>query len=45
MATLGALNSQGPATAGVLKGGDVPTGPLDAAAQSGAGVSAGGSAG
>ena len=40
MATLGALNSQGPATAGVLNGGDVPTGALDAAAQSGAGVSA-----
>jgi hypothetical protein len=45
MATLGALNSQGPATAGVLRGGDVPTGALDAAAQSGAGVSAGGSTG
>jgi hypothetical protein len=45
MATLGALNSQGPATAGVLKGGDVPTGALDAAAQSGAGVSAGGTGG
>jgi hypothetical protein len=45
MATLGALNSQGPATAGVLRGGDVPTGALDAAAQSGAGVSAGGSSG
>jgi hypothetical protein len=45
MATLGALNSQGPATAGVLKGGDVPTGALDAAAQSGAGVSANGSGG
>ncbi|HEX9297395.1 MAG TPA: AgmX/PglI C-terminal domain-containing protein [Polyangiaceae bacterium] len=45
MATLGALNSQGPATAGVLKGGDVPTGALDQAAQSGAGVSVGGSSG
>jgi TonB family protein len=45
MATLGALNSSGPATAGVLKGGDVPTGALDAAAQSGAGVSAGGTGG
>ncbi|HKQ70708.1 MAG TPA: AgmX/PglI C-terminal domain-containing protein [Polyangiaceae bacterium] len=45
MATLGALNSAGPATAGVLKGGDVPTGALDAAAQSGAGVSAGGTGG
>src|SRR5215468_10587328 len=45
MATLGALNSQGPATTGVLRGGDVPTGALDAAAQSGAGVSAGGSTG
>ena len=32
--------SQGPATAGVLTGGDVPTGALDDAAQSGAGVSA-----
>src|SRR5258708_26799497 len=45
MATLGALNSQGPATAGVLRGGDVPTGALDAAAQSGAGVSANGTGG
>lgn len=42
MATIGALSSQGPATAGVLKGGEVPTGALDAAAASGAGVSAGG---
>ena len=41
MATLGALNSSGPATAGVLRGGEVPTGALDAAAMSGAGVSAG----
>jgi len=45
MATLGALNGQGPATAGVLKGGDVPTGALDQAAQSGAGVSANGTGG
>jgi hypothetical protein len=45
MATLGALNSAGPATAGVLKSGDVPTGALDAAAQSGAGVSVGGATG
>jgi hypothetical protein len=42
MATLGALNSQGPATAGVLRNGDVPTGALDQAAMSGAGVTAGG---
>jgi hypothetical protein len=42
MATLGALSSQGPATAGVLRGGEVPTSALDAAAASGAGVSAGG---
>jgi hypothetical protein len=45
MATLGALNSQGPATAGVLRGGEVPTGALDAAASSGAGVSACGGSG
>jgi len=45
MATLGALNSQGPATAGVLRGGEVPTGALDAAASSGAGVSASGGSG
>ncbi len=38
MATLGALNSEGPATAGVLRGGDVPTGALERAAASGAGV-------
>ncbi len=43
MATLGALSASGPATAGVLKGGDVPTGALDAAAASGAGVGIGGS--
>jgi hypothetical protein len=42
MATLGALNSQGPATAGVLRSGDVPTGALDQAAMSGAGVTVGG---
>src|SRR5262249_17157384 len=45
MATLGALNSSGPATAGVLRGGDVPTGALDLAAASGAGVSVGGTGG
>ena len=38
MATLGALTGEGPATAGVLKSGEVPTGALDAAAKSGAGV-------
>jgi hypothetical protein len=38
MATLGALASTGPATAGVLRGGEVPTGALDQAAASGAGV-------
>lgn len=38
MLTLGALASTGPATAGVLQGGDVPTGALDAAAASNAGV-------
>src|SRR6187399_2900561 len=42
MATLGALGDTGPATAGVLKGGDVPTSALDAAAASGAGVGIGG---
>src|SRR5690606_19985252 len=41
MATLGALANTGPATAGVLKGGDVPTSALDAAAASGAGVGIG----
>ncbi|MCA9597075.1 MAG: AgmX/PglI C-terminal domain-containing protein [Myxococcales bacterium] len=45
LATLGALSSQGPATAGVLHGGEVPTSALDAAAASGAGVSAGGPGG
>ena len=38
MMTLGALGASGPATAGVLQGGEVPTGALDAAAASGAGV-------
>lgn len=38
MATLGALSAQGPATAGVLKGGEVATGALDQAAASSAGV-------
>lgn len=42
MLTLGALASTGPATAGVLQGGDVPTGALDAAAASNAGVGVGG---
>lgn len=42
MATLGALSNMGPATAGVLKGGDVPTSALDDAAASGAGVGVGG---
>jgi hypothetical protein len=39
MATIGALASTGPATAGVLQGGEVATGALDQAAASGAGVS------
>jgi len=42
MATLGALAGAGPATAGVLKTGEVPTGALDAAARSSAGVGVGG---
>lgn len=42
MMTLGALGSTGPATAGVLQGGEVPTGALDRAAASGAGVGVGG---
>ncbi|HXS19555.1 MAG TPA: AgmX/PglI C-terminal domain-containing protein, partial [Polyangiaceae bacterium] len=42
MMTLGALGAAGPATAGVLQGGEVPTGALDAAAPSGAGVGVGG---
>lgn len=41
MATLGALAASGPATAGVLKGGEVATGALDQAAASGAGVGVG----
>jgi hypothetical protein len=41
MATIGALSAQGPATAGVLKGGEVATGALDEAAKTGAGISAG----
>jgi hypothetical protein len=43
MSMLGALASNGPATAGVLRAGDVPTGALDAAAASDAGVGVGGS--
>lgn len=42
METLGAFGSTGPATAGVLKSGEVPTGILDQIAASGAGVTAGG---
>ncbi|HWA71256.1 MAG TPA: AgmX/PglI C-terminal domain-containing protein [Polyangiaceae bacterium] len=42
MQTLGALSASGPATAGVLKGGEVATGALDQAAASSAGVGAGG---
>ncbi|HEX4477048.1 MAG TPA: AgmX/PglI C-terminal domain-containing protein [Polyangiaceae bacterium] len=42
MATLGALSGAGPATAGVLRTGEVPTGALDAAAKSSAGVGVGG---
>ncbi len=42
METLGALAGSGPATAGVLSGGEVPTGALDLAAASGAGVGVGG---
>jgi hypothetical protein len=42
MATLGALADLGPATAGVLQGSEVPTGALDAAAASNAGVGIGG---
>jgi hypothetical protein len=45
MATLGALNASGPAVAGVLKNGDVPTNALDAVAQANAGVAAGGPGG
>lgn len=42
MATLGALAGLGPATEGVLKEGEVPTGALDKAAASSAGVGVGG---
>jgi hypothetical protein len=45
MAMIGALNANGSATQGVLNSGDVPTGLLDGAAQSGAGVGSGGIAG
>ncbi|HEX9618631.1 MAG TPA: AgmX/PglI C-terminal domain-containing protein, partial [Polyangiaceae bacterium] len=41
MATLGALLSDGPATAGVLRDGEVPTSALDAAAASNAGIGTG----
>jgi len=41
MATIGALSAQGPATAGVLSGGEVATGALDEAAKTGAGLSSG----
>ncbi len=41
MKTLGALASNGPATAGVLKGSEVPTTALDNAAKSAAGVGTG----
>jgi hypothetical protein len=37
--TLGTLGSEGPATRGVLRDGDLPLGPLDAAARDGRGVS------
>lgn len=45
MATLGALTEGGTATAGVLGSGDVPTGALEAAAASGAGVGSSGGSG
>lgn len=45
MATLAALSSAGPATANVLRSGEVPTSALDAAAASEAGVSAAGPGG
>ncbi len=45
MQMLGALNSMGNATAGVLERGDVPLGLLDSAAASGAGAGLGGLAG
>lgn len=45
MATLAALSGVGPATANVLRGGEVPTSTLDAAAASEAGVSGAGAGG
>lgn len=45
MATLAALSSAGPATANVLRSGEVPTSALDAAAASEAGVSSAASSG
>jgi hypothetical protein len=45
MATLAALSGVGPATANVLRSGEVPTSALDAAAASEAGVSSSGTAG
>jgi outer membrane biosynthesis protein TonB len=45
MATLAALSGVGPATANVLRNGEVPTSALDAAAASEAGVSASGAGG
>ncbi len=45
MATLGALTGGGTATAGVLGSGEVPTGALEAAAASGAGVGSSGGSG
>jgi outer membrane biosynthesis protein TonB len=45
MATLAALSGVGPATANVLRNGEVPTSALDAAAASEAGVSSSGSSG
>jgi hypothetical protein len=45
MATLAALSGVGPATANVLRSGEVPTSALDAAAASEAGVSASGGSG
>ncbi|MEZ4222805.1 MAG: AgmX/PglI C-terminal domain-containing protein [Polyangiaceae bacterium] len=41
LATLAALNGEGPATSGVLRDGEVPTAGLDAAARSNAGISDG----
>jgi hypothetical protein len=45
MATIGALAGEGPATAGVLRGGEVPTSALDAVAGSSMGVGIGSGAG